>query len=409
MRIFLTTSIFWACIISASAQFDIIELSNGSFEDIPHKGGGLFDIGIRGWYDCGELQFPRETPPDIHPVNAWRVTMTASDGDSYLGMVVRDNDSWESISQRIERPLLKDKCYVFTIDLARSDYYISASRLTNKTENYTEPSVLRIWGGTGVCGRQELLGESSTVRNSNWETFEFEFNPGSNLNYVTLEAFYKVPVLFPYNGHILIDNAASIVEVPCDGEEILAELDKLPEPAAEPIELVVRADLGISEEVSNEAEPQVIVSKPAEHPVEKSSDKSSLIEGLDADNIEEGQVIRVNHIYFAADSSRLEEKSNAVLEELYSFLKKNKNIVVEIGGHTSTVPTHEYCDDLSSRRAKEVALSLVMRGISPKRLSYKGYGKRKPLVPNDKYDMEARKKNQRVEIKILSLSYKETG
>ena len=53
------------------------------------------------------------------------------------------------------------------------------------------------------------------------------------------------------------------------------------------------------------------------------------------------------------------------------------------------------------QRAKEVANYLVNKGIPLERVQYKGYGKRKPLVSN-KTPM-GRKKNQRVEIKILSM------
>ena len=96
------------------------------------------------------------------------------------------------------------------------------------------------------------------------------------------------------------------------------------------------------------------------------------------------------------------------LDEVFDFLQSNRNIVVEIGGHTNTIPLPEDCDILSSNRAKEVASYLVRKGISPKRIQYKGYGKRQPIIKNDRYDLSARQKNQRVEIKILSLTYSES-
>ncbi len=101
------------------------------------------------------------------------------------------------------------------------------------------------------------------------------------------------------------------------------------------------------------------------------------------------------------DKFSISPGSREAITELYDFMKRNKDIVIEIGGHTNTAPDAKYCDQLSSLRAKEVAKELVKRGVSSKRLFYKGYGKRKPVVINDKYNMEARKKNQRVEIMIL--------
>ena len=90
-----------------------------------------------------------------------------------------------------------------------------------------------------------------------------------------------------------------------------------------------------------------------------------------------------------------------VLEEVYEFMAENVNVFIEIGGHTNNIPPHEYCDKLSSSRAKTVASFLHSKGIEPSRISYKGYGKRSPIASND--SKSGRRKNQRVEIKILRL------
>jgi outer membrane protein OmpA-like peptidoglycan-associated protein len=80
---------------------------------------------------------------------------------------------------------------------------------------------------------------------------------------------------------------------------------------------------------------------------------------------------------------------------------ENGKIVIEVGGHTNNVPPDEYCDRLSTARAKAVADYLAAKGIDPKRVLFKGYGKRKPVASNT--TPEGRVLNQRVEIKILSL------
>ncbi len=131
--------------------------------------------------------------------------------------------------------------------------------------------------------------------------------------------------------------------------------------------------------------------------------RERIIPELNVDLLNEGTTIRMKTLTFQADSTDLDERSFPVLDEVYFFLTENPGIVVEIGGHTNTVPEPEFCDWLSTERAKAVVEYLVEAGISPDRLTYKGYGKRKPLVRNDKYNMEARKRNQRVEIKILRL------
>ncbi len=126
-----------------------------------------------------------------------------------------------------------------------------------------------------------------------------------------------------------------------------------------------------------------------------------IMKNLDADNIKVGQVVRINNLYFQADSTDITPKSKPVLDEIFLFLQENAGIVVEIGGHTNNIPSDEYCDRLSTERAKHVAEYLIKRGIDKNRISFKGYGKRKPVASNS--TAAGRKKNQRVEMKILSI------
>jgi len=122
---------------------------------------------------------------------------------------------------------------------------------------------------------------------------------------------------------------------------------------------------------------------------------------LDAATLAVGQTLRVEELYFAADSTDVKPESNKVLDEVFSFLSNNDNIVIEIGGHTNGLPEHEYCDRLSTARAKSVADYLYSKGIPNNRIAYKGYGKRQPVATNS--TVEGRRKNQRVEIKILEI------
>jgi outer membrane protein OmpA-like peptidoglycan-associated protein len=128
--------------------------------------------------------------------------------------------------------------------------------------------------------------------------------------------------------------------------------------------------------------------------------KVKLIPELTLDQISVGATLRLEQLFFDADSSVLKTENYPVLDEIYEFLASNPSISVEIGGHTNTIPPHEYCDKLSTARAQNVAYYLYQKGLSEKRIAYKGYGKRNPLT-NDK-SLAGRQKNQRVELKILS-------
>ena len=96
------TGIFWMFIaVFAQAQTrpmaDSIRLVNPSFEDVPKQSSPPL-----GWADCG---FTGESAPDVHPSNFWEVSKPAQNGKTYVGLVVRNNDTWERISQMLESPL----------------------------------------------------------------------------------------------------------------------------------------------------------------------------------------------------------------------------------------------------------------------------------------------------------------
>ncbi len=129
--------------------------------------------------------------------------------------------------------------------------------------------------------------------------------------------------------------------------------------------------------------------------------KPKILPELDIAKIKVGQTLQLNKLYFQADSSAITAESFDVLEEVYEFMSENSNVYIEIGGHTNNQPTEEYCDRLSTSRAKVVADFLYHKGILKDRISFKGYGKRIPIATNQ--TIAGRRKNQRVEIKILRL------
>lgn len=129
--------------------------------------------------------------------------------------------------------------------------------------------------------------------------------------------------------------------------------------------------------------------------------REKFIPDLDVKKVVVGQTLRINELNFVSDSSSITQDNYDILNEVFDFLVANPKVMIEIGGHTNTIPPHEYCDQLSTARAKNVAEYLYARGISKGRITYKGYGKREPLTEST--SAAGRQKNQRVEIKILSM------
>ncbi len=117
--------------------------------------------------------------------------------------------------------------------------------------------------------------------------------------------------------------------------------------------------------------------------------------------IRAGTVIRLDNIFFEANKSDLKDESSAALDEVVFFLKSNPNIYVEIGGHTNGLPNDDFCFKLSNNRAKSVTEYLVSKGIKSDRITWKGYGKTEPIADNA--TSEGRKKNQRVELKVIKV------
>jgi len=110
----------------------------------------------------------------------------------------------------------------------------------------------------------------------------------------------------------------------------------------------------------------------------------------------------LTNVFFLADSVRIEKANYHILNELKDFLIANEDIDVEIMGHTNNRCQTEFCNQLSEQRAKSVVQYLVEKGIVERRLTYKGYGKSKPIAKND--STSGRQKNQRVEVKITKIS-----
>lgn len=383
-RLFLASLFLSLGAVALSAQGEPITLSNPSFEDFARAGRVPIN-----WYDCG---FPNETPPDVQPDATFDVTKVAADGETYLGMVVRDNDTWESVSQRLSRPMEKGKCYEFSIMLARSLTYMSVSRINNEQANYATPAKLRIYGGFGHCDKQYMLGETKLIINSDWKSYNFKFEPMGNYSYIVLEAFYDTPTLFPYNGNVLLDKASEIKPVPCD--EVV---EKTPEPKKPPV---------TKPPVKNtppKTTPKPPVQPKTQAPAPAKVEENIAISNLKRSDLQKGKVLRFTNIYFRADSTNITKESYPSLNDIYSFLSKNADVVVEVGGHTNGLPeSDDYCDKLSSLRAKSVANYLTKKGISVERVKYKGYGKRNPIDTNK--TIAGRKRNQRVEIKILDFN-----
>ncbi|MCU0681744.1 MAG: OmpA family protein [Polyangiaceae bacterium] len=88
-------------------------------------------------------------------------------------------------------------------------------------------------------------------------------------------------------------------------------------------------------------------------------------------------------VHFEPNSAKILPDSGTLLEEMADVLQKNPRLKrVEIQGHTDSTGNVPRNRELSQERAAAVRERLVALGIAPERLTAKGYGDERPLVPN---------------------------
>jgi hypothetical protein len=206
MRVFFLIASILLTLTGPMGAQETISLKNPSFEDNPQPGQAP-----RGWDNIG---FDLESPPDIQP-GLFNCNLEAYDGKSYVGMVVRDNKTWEAIGQPLRDGLLqKDSVYSFSLFLARSPFYRSISRTTMQPTNYDEAAVLRVWGIHRASGKAELLAETEPVNHTTWEQYEFTLKPlKTDYDEIDLEAYFARDAPLPYNGNLLMDHCSPIVKM----------------------------------------------------------------------------------------------------------------------------------------------------------------------------------------------------
>lgn len=136
-----------------------------------------------------------------------------------------------------------------------------------------------------------------------------------------------------------------------------------------------------------------------ELPEEVRSDSTNYLSNVDVVELSVGDALVLQNIQFEYNSSALTEDSQAGIQVLADFLKRNPELRVELAGHTDDVGSAAYNLKLSSERAEVVREALIAKGIEAIRLTAKGYGDTRPLYPND--GEERRAMNRRTEMIII--------
>ena len=105
----------------------------------------------------------------------------------------------------------------------------------------------------------------------------------------------------------------------------------------------------------------------------------------------------MNNIFFKTGSSNLESTSLPELRRIAKIIKE-KDIRVNIIGHTDNIGTDANNQILSEERANTIKKILINEGCKDEDVITKGMGKTMPIASND--TEAGRAKNRRVEIKF---------
>lgn len=107
-----------------------------------------------------------------------------------------------------------------------------------------------------------------------------------------------------------------------------------------------------------------------------------------------------DQVRFAFDKAELGDEAKTVLTNLANQLKaENRNVYIEIQGHTDSIGGEEYNHRLGSERAEAVRRFLNQQGIPLHRMSVISYGESEPVADNG--TREGRAQNRRVVLVIL--------
>lgn len=132
--------------------------------------------------------------------------------------------------------------------------------------------------------------------------------------------------------------------------------------------------------------------------------------GVDVTETDNGQAILVNlpdGVTFDVGSYTLKPEFRATLDDVAASMVKYPNSLIDVYGHTDSTGSDAFNQTLSENRARTVANYLTSRGVAAARIRSQGYGETMPVADNATED--GRRKNRRVEIKIVPVSQEDVN
>jgi outer membrane protein OmpA-like peptidoglycan-associated protein len=125
------------------------------------------------------------------------------------------------------------------------------------------------------------------------------------------------------------------------------------------------------------------------------------IPGATIERVGEGLLVTFDSgLLFAYDSDVIEGAARDNLNNLAESIREYPNTELLIVGHTDSIGSDSYNQDLSQRRARSAATYLSRQGVNTQRIDTAGRGESEPVADNA--TNSGRSENRRVEVAIFA-------
>src|SRR5580698_2134021 len=111
-----------------------------------------------------------------------------------------------------------------------------------------------------------------------------------------------------------------------------------------------------------------------------------------------GLIVNMSDVLFDTGSYTLKPGAREKLAKISGILLAHPGLTLQIEGHTDSVGTDEFNQQLSERRADSVRDFLAENGVPASTITARGFGKTQPVATNDTAD--GRQRNRRVELVV---------
>ena len=120
--------------------------------------------------------------------------------------------------------------------------------------------------------------------------------------------------------------------------------------------------------------------------------------GADVRSTKRGVVVNLPDVLFEFGRSRLTNDARGTVSQIADVLRQFPERKISVEGHTDSVGSIQYNQQLSEDRARSVGEQLSSEGVLRRRIKIEGFGELDPIASNQ--NDSGRQRNRRVEVII---------